>query len=177
MHPGRFEPGDLDFFVPQAGADVLTIYVVAAGYDLTFKPPPPDTYEADDWDNGYCQYKVLDLYHKDSTPRLRVNIVVPYEPNVLDAIMNFHSTVVINYIAHYGHVCLYPEWTNASLGAIRKDWDCNIECVEKYRSRGYDILESLEIPADFLGVPDGHKFTTVQHSLHQQILIFGRSIT
>ncbi|KAF9524538.1 hypothetical protein CPB83DRAFT_946816 [Crepidotus variabilis] len=153
MHPDRFEPGDLDFFVASSGLDALTRFVVKAGYDLTHKPPHPDSYEADVWDDEYCEHLVLDLFHQGPNPTLKINIVVPHEENVIEAVTRFHSTLVMNYIAYYGHVCLYPEWTNGNMGAAIRNRDSDLAGMEKYRNRGYTIVS---VPSDILGIPDGH---------------------
>jgi hypothetical protein len=61
----------------------------------------------------------------------------------LPAIVGFHSTIVMNFIAYYGVVSLYPElvrrrvgWLNSAEPAIRRDhrW------IDKYVRRGFRIF-------------------------------------
>ncbi|KAF8180871.1 hypothetical protein BJ912DRAFT_855031, partial [Pholiota molesta] len=66
-------------------------------------------------------------------------------PAALLPIVHFHSTVVMNYIASYGLVCLYPELTLGRRGVVNHQ---NIphrvaNSIQKYRERGFDIQTGL----------------------------------
>jgi len=59
--------------------------------------------------------------------------------HVIGTITQFHSTIVMNYVAFYGLVCLYLMWTmkNAGLVVVREAEKKG--CIQKYHARGYSM--------------------------------------
>jgi hypothetical protein len=46
----------------------------------------------------------------------------------------------MNYVTYYGVVSLYPSWTMARIGAIVKKEAEGSGCIQKYRDRGYTLV-------------------------------------
>ena len=125
LQPQKTGPHDIDFYVPPKGSTQLLIFVLAHGYKLT----PREGY--------YSAQIVLKLVHPVSASR--IDIVVPAK-NVVLEVTNFHSTVVMNYVAYYGIVCLYPSWTLNRVGAVVRDGGREGGCIQKYRDRGFTMV-------------------------------------
>jgi hypothetical protein len=128
LQPQIQEPSDMDFYVPPRGLARLLKYVLAHGYELV----APTLGEGE-----YPPGLVLKLVHPVSESR--VDIVVPAK-DVVEEVTRFHSTVVMNYVAYYGVVSLYPSWTMARVGAIVKKGAEESGCIQKYRNRGYTMV-------------------------------------
>jgi len=129
LHPDRFIINDLDFFVTAKGYPTLLAFVLDHGYKVSIADVPSVDYA----DTNI----VLTLIHAAS--RASINIVASMDSHVVGTITQFHSTVVMNYIAFYGVVCLYPMWTmkNAGLVVVREAEKRG--CIQKYRARGYTM--------------------------------------
>lgn len=132
------EPNDLDFYVPPRGLARLLKFILSHGYDLTIPAPgegeyPPSTDRAPG-EGTYPLRIVLKLVHPASGSL--VDIVVPAK-NVVEEVIGFHSTVVMNYITHYGAVSLYPSWTMSGVGMVVRNGAEESSCVQKYRDHGY----------------------------------------
>lgn len=130
LQPQREEPYDIDFYVPPKGLAQLLKFVLAHGYELT----PREGY--------YSAQIVLKLIHPVSASC--VDIVVPAK-NVVLEVINFHSTVVMNYIAHYGIVSLYPSWTLSRVGAVVRDGGKEGGYIQKYRDRGFTMVNDPSV--------------------------------
>ncbi|KAJ2911390.1 hypothetical protein MD484_g9024, partial [Candolleomyces efflorescens] len=75
----------------------------------------------------------------------KINIIVSVGKPLLP-ILQFHSTPVMNYIAHHGVVCLY-DLTIYRLGIANymNDIPIRVElCFDKYRQRGIEIWDKLD---------------------------------
>jgi hypothetical protein len=135
LQPQIKEPNDIDFYVPPRGLAQLLKFILAHGYELT-----PE-------EGDYSPRIVLKLVHPVSATR--IDIVVPAK-SVVEEVTRFHSTVVMNYVAYYGVVSLYPSWTLSKMGAIVRDGGKEGYCIQKYRDRGYTMVNEpsvLEHPA------------------------------
>jgi len=129
LHPDRFDINDLDFFVTAKGYPILLAFVLDHGYKVDIR----GVQSADYADVNV----VLTLVHAAS--KASINIVASTDSHVVGTITQFHSTIVMNYIAFYSIVCLYPTWTmkNAGLVVVRE-----VEkrgCIQKYHTRGYSM--------------------------------------
>jgi hypothetical protein len=128
LQPQMQEPSDIDFYVPPRGLAQLLKFVLAHGYELA----TPTLGEGE-----YTPKVVLKFVHPVSAAR--VDVVVPAK-DVVEEVTEFHSTVVMNYVTYYGVVSLYPSWTMARVGAIVKKGAGESSCIQKYRDRGYTMV-------------------------------------
>ena len=135
LQPHMNEPSDVDFYVPPRGLAQLLKFVQAHGYELAIPPPGEEHYPS---------RIVLKLVHPVSASR--VDIVVPTE-GVVEEVTRFHSTMVMNYITHYGVVSLYPSLTMSRVGVAVKNGREESSCIQKYRDRGYTIVNDSSTPA------------------------------
>jgi len=141
--PSIFEPNDIDFYVPIRGFPRLLIFAMQYGYSLV----------PWDWETEYdvlC-HTVVKLVHPASGKSINI-IVCP--AHVVGTITQFHSTLVMNYIAWYGVVSLYPSWTMQRVGLIVNDTPANERCFQKYRDRGFKLERRVkDIVCDYNGRP------------------------
>jgi hypothetical protein len=76
----------------------------------------------------------------------KVDLIATTEQHVIHAITQFHSTCVMNYIAYYGIVCLYPEWTMRKT-ALMKAGLMDEENIHKYQGCSFAMMQaSSEMP-------------------------------
>jgi hypothetical protein len=131
IHPRCFCPNDLDFYVLPRGYASLLAFVQLSGYAVNAK-------------RDLCRERdtavAINLVHPDSEQE--INIVAVLEEHVVHAVAKFHSTLVMNYVAWYGLVSLYPDWTFAKRGLIVKETPETIPALEKYRGRGFVMAAS-----------------------------------
>lgn len=130
---GGFVPRDLDFYVDSKGFGVMLMFLMDHGYRVVTSESRP--------------YHLLEMEYPRSTIILtlryggegeKIDLIGTTDEHVLSVITRFHSTVAMNYIASYGIVCLYPEWTMRRSGLVSCG-DGSREIVEKYRSRGFQM--------------------------------------
>jgi len=130
LHHQVFSPHDLDFYVLQDGYVSLLEFVQHHGYRTEANCGIPVACEKD-------AAPVQRLVHLQS--KKEIKIVTILAQHVVQGITNFHSSLVMNYIAWYGIVSLYPEWTLAKKGLIVKDTSKTLQCFEKYKTRGFTV--------------------------------------
>jgi hypothetical protein len=99
---GEFVPQDLDIYVTLANLTVLIVFLNEQGYSIQL---PPVTMTR----SSYNKSTVALSFKNDAGEK--INFIATTDQHVVHAITQFHSTCVMNYIAYYGIVCLYPEWT------------------------------------------------------------------
>jgi hypothetical protein len=76
----------------------------------------------------------------------KIDLVATTEQHVVHAVTQFHSTCVMNYIAYYGIVCLYPEWTMRKTAFVKAEL-MDEAVIYKYRGRGFAMMKaSSEMP-------------------------------
>ncbi|CAA7270646.1 unnamed protein product [Cyclocybe aegerita] len=130
---GTFIPQDLDIYVPVQWMHILKAYIVERGWK-----------ENDDHkDTAYDMASVLDiLLFKHPQSNRTINIIISHTSSAIQPIVEFHSTLVMNYIASYGVVCLYPTLTLMGKGIIRVQTDKTRQGFDKYQQRGFDLQAS-----------------------------------
>ncbi|KAJ3502924.1 hypothetical protein NLJ89_g8667 [Agrocybe chaxingu] len=87
-----FMPNDIDFYVPKYNKDVVVAFFKVRGYEERIDP---HAYES----THGCIDSVITM--ENDRILKSINIVVT-TANPVRAIVEFHSTVVMNYIAWYG---------------------------------------------------------------------------
>ena len=106
---GEFMPQDLDFYVNEKGFTTMLLFLMDQNYQVTtsrryYKSQKRNTKSP----------IILTLKYKNEN--MKIDLITTNEEQVVHTITQFHSTVVMNYIAFYGIVCLYPDWT------LQKKW-------------------------------------------------------
>ena len=87
--------------------------------------------------NKYADSKNILTLKRDSEGE-KIDLIRTTEVNILATITQFHSTAVMNYIASYGIVCLYPEWMMRRNGLVTRG-NVPYTILEKYRGRGFKM--------------------------------------
>jgi hypothetical protein len=131
---GEFVPHDLDIYVNTKGFTAMLLFLVNHGYQVVI-PRPHYAHK-----KKYADSKNI-LTLKRNGEREKIDLVGTTEAHVLTTITRFHSTSVMNYIAFYGIVCLYPEWTMRRNGLVTRT-NVPYEILDKYRGRGFKIAHT-----------------------------------
>lgn len=135
LHPGRFLPNDIDFYVMPPGYRVLLAYLQRCGYKI--ERCHTSLYPS------LRQIRSVHFLHSEESFQC-INIIVCEGSHALSTISHFHSTLVMNYISHYGVVCLYPMWTMLNVGFVNRDNDDATDvCLSKYIHRGFKFSRTL----------------------------------
>ncbi|KAJ2924572.1 hypothetical protein H1R20_g12527, partial [Candolleomyces eurysporus] len=138
-----FEPSDLDFFTSQDYHLTVVGYLVKKGYkDIRTIYSASVRYEFPQVQRSIRYHDELEAIHKilelTNGRGRKINIVVSKGSPLLP-ILQFHSTLVMNYIAPHGIVCLYP-LTLRRIGIINYINPLStkvMDCVDKYVRRGF----------------------------------------
>ena len=143
---GEFMPQDLDFYVNEKGFTTMLTFLMNQNYQVTTSGP---YYKSQ---KKYTKSpKILTLKYKNEN--VKIDLITTTEKQLLNTITQFHSTLVMNYIASYGIVCLYPKWTLKKNGLIT-DKNIPFEILDKYRLRGFKMaFDSSEL----IGYEDDHE--------------------
>ncbi|KAJ2912352.1 hypothetical protein MD484_g8057, partial [Candolleomyces efflorescens] len=159
---------DLDLYVCREGAAGMVGYLQEEGYK-------PQSELGEDTDIGRTIYdgvvKDLNLEHESGG---RVNVVVT-EGLPLQVLPMFHSTIVMNYIAHHGLVMLYPKSTLNNIGTINCGGKipANVKkVIEKYKGRGFTLTRdypSLKLTRHRCAV-DPYCPQTIRHLQDKEVL-------
>jgi len=136
LQAGEFVPQDLDIYVTSTNLAVLLIFLNEQGYSLQITTPKTTR-------NSYSRSTVTLTLKNDGGERI----------DVIHAITQFHSTCVMNYIAYYGIICLYPEWTMRKVGLVTNE-ATDQQAIDKYRGRGFTMVYRSE---DLPGYEPTHK--------------------
>jgi len=131
IHPGSVSPRNLDFYVLPSGYAPLLAFTQRSGYVVN-----SERALAQERDTVLA----LNLVYPDS--EREINIVVALEGHIVHTIAKFHSTLVMNYVAWYGLVSLYPEWTFGKRGLIIRETPKTIPALERYRDLGFGMAAS-----------------------------------
>lgn len=148
IFPDSFIPGDLDFYTAKSQSNNYGLFIPfleSRGYrivsfaDANYGPGPEP--------ENFPENTEIEFIFKLSNGTTFINVVFSQSQSGLQPIFEFHSTVVMNYIAWYGVVCLYPGLTLKRRGLINHHVLPSrvAACIEKYRSRGFDLQPSLGI--------------------------------
>ena len=137
LQPGEFVPQDLDIYVTSKNFATVVVFLKEQGYNVQI--PTTDVHTS-----AYPKPNVI-LTHKNQTGD-KIDLIATTERHVVHAITQFHSTCVMNYIAYYGIVCLYPQWTMRKTGLVRTEW-ADQQAINKYRGRGFAMVYApAELP-------------------------------
>jgi len=136
LHVGEFVPQDLDVYVTLKNMVTVLVYLEEQGYSVQI-PLHNSTI------NGYMKLAIiLTLPVKNDTGD-KIDLVATTEPHVTHAIMQFHSTCVMNYISYYGIICMYPKWTMRKQGLVKALTKQQV--INKYRDHAM-VFTSAELP-------------------------------
>ena len=130
---GEFVPQELDIYVNAKGFIAILGFLMDHGYQVVM-PQPHYAHRKD-----YHPTNILTLKRDGVEEKIDL---IRTEVHVLTAITEFHSTAVMNYIAFYGIVCLYPEWT-MQRSRLVTGRNVPYEILDKYRRRGFNIAHTL----------------------------------
>ena len=146
LFENMFMPQDFNFYVNEKGFRTMLIFLTNQNYQVTTSRP---YYESQ---KKYTKSPmILTLKYKNED--MKIDLITTTEEQVLNTITRFHSTVVMNYIAFYGIVCLYPDWTLRKIGLMTEE-NISSEIVNKYRLRGFEIASTS---SELTGYNDNHE--------------------
>src|SRR5271155_23243 len=129
LHPNSFIPNNIDFY---ASSDSGQHFVDYINYlDFTSLPSIAPAYLKEDIDKILC-FRRFTVAHC-------VNIILVHTSHPLQLLPKFHSTLVMNFIAWYRVVTLYPTLTMNNIGFSNIVSSDNWRHFEKYRMRGFEI--------------------------------------
>ena len=131
---GEFVPQDLDIYVSAKGFAAMMVFLTDHGYQVVISRPRYAHKKR------YTGSKNILTLKRDGEEQ-KINLIETTEANVLTTITQFHSTSVMNYIAFYGIVCLYPEWTMRRNGLVTRT-NVPHEILDKYRRRRFKIART-----------------------------------
>lgn len=126
-----FQLGDLDFYVPSSSSAPLLQFVQSRGYRCVGTTADYPTHAS-------CIDKV-DHFRLPGAD-LKIDVVYSRMASPIQVIPHFHSTIVMNYLAWYRAVSLYPRLTLDKWGIINGAMQVPIK---KYRKREFSLLCSL----------------------------------
>ncbi|KAF8180863.1 hypothetical protein BJ912DRAFT_854980 [Pholiota molesta] len=152
LHPGMFTPGDLDLYISKCDRRVNMLmrflesrhYVVesvADAYYIDYVDPVANDI-----------HRILRLSQETRPHAPTINVVISRSASSIRPIFSFHSTIVMNFLAWYGLVCLYPRLSLARRGLINAPANGSrvSRWIKKYRLRGFDLQTSLTCWGDIV---------------------------
>ncbi|KAL1685157.1 hypothetical protein GGG16DRAFT_106526 [Schizophyllum commune] len=143
-------PCDLDLYSDRFRAPEIFAFVLSLGYiyqprdsqhsvlDRALERAENEEVVRDDL--IYDKESLLDVFSflRPSAPNTAIQVmVVAHSP--IDAILDFHSTIVMNFITHRAAYALYPSNTFGSMTGICFEDDSAYGAASKYRTRGWNI--------------------------------------
>jgi hypothetical protein len=72
-----------------------------------------------------------------------INVDTGLDNHVVKLVTVFHLTLVMNYIAWFGLVVLYPDWTLNMRSLIVTDTPASQKCLSKYIERRYTLNHNM----------------------------------
>lgn len=159
LFPGRFEPNDLDIFVPHNEASGLMMALVSSGrYTYSNRVVYRDD---DDYYGTSPTIEQVHWLNQTGTSR-SVNVVVVVGRDPLVAVMSFNATHVMNFVTAHGYGCAYPQLTMAELSIDNVNAATHAMdgsgWKDKHRNRGFTIEAAAELLPRIL--PNGHQCST-----------------
>lgn len=134
---GEFVPQDLDIYITSQHMGTVLVFLEEQGYKVII--PTPNARK-----NEYPTSTVTLTLKNDAGEK--IDLCATTEQHVVHTIAKFHSTCVMNYVAYYGIVCLYPAWTMRRIALLR-DGPIDQQAIDKYRGRGFAMRsDSSEMP-------------------------------
>ena len=141
---GEFVAQDLDIYVVAEHMGTVLVFLEEQGYKVII--PSPNAKK-----NG-CPTSTVTLTLKNNAGE-KIDLTATTERHIVYTITKFHSTCVMNYVAYYGIVCLYPAWTMCGTALLRGE-PTDQQAIEKYRGRGFAMkTDASEMP----GYEPNHK--------------------
>ncbi|PPR03252.1 hypothetical protein CVT26_008081 [Gymnopilus dilepis] len=131
FHPDAFTPNDIDIYVPQTGANEIQEALRQRGYNEKEGEPTHFIYGQE------TAIIASRLYKLGVTGT--VNLIITHALNPVAAVVQFHSTIVMNIITADGLICLYPVLTLAGRGVITTRSKNTRRCFIKYILRGFSL--------------------------------------
>ena len=128
---GEFVPQDLDIYINAKGFAAMLVFLMDHGYQVV---------------KLQLQY-ALEKEYPDSTIILtlkcnsegeKIDLIGTTKVHVLTTITQFHSTAAMNYIAFYGIVSLYLEWTMQKKGLVTRR-NIPYMILNKYQGCGFKM--------------------------------------
>lgn len=134
LYPDLFDPNDLDFYATPHGFSTVLAFIQNHGYEIGKNDTSNDTY-----DHGV--HIIIRMVHHASLKS--INIITRWDGHIIGMITSFHSTLVMNYMAWYGLVSLYPKWTLNGVGLIIQNSPGTRLCFKKYDDREFSLYHNL----------------------------------
>ncbi|KAF9521619.1 hypothetical protein CPB83DRAFT_737052, partial [Crepidotus variabilis] len=126
FHPGTFAAGDLDIYAPYSSMAIVSRFLTKKRYQCTFGPHWYST--------GNPSISTVAQY---AFKNKSIDVVYSNTKSAIQVVAEFHSSLVMNYVAHFGAVCLYPGPTLSKVGIMNSNRPRAIKCREKYKERGF----------------------------------------
>jgi hypothetical protein len=134
LHPDAFQPNDIDFLVPKHNQIIVSAYLQTVGYRRL--------------NEETAQYicgsiSIIFVFKHEVTGEI-ANLIVSETSSPLQPIIEFHSTIIMNFISWYGIVSLYPELTMRKIGYENVQENLPRRYLQKYLDRGFTIKKHYE---------------------------------
>lgn len=142
LFPGRFIPGDLDLYTSSVFQQSVILFLRNHGYTHT-KSVYTKHVKGSQYLNGlHTIDTIFELRH--NVNQKKVNVIVSTGRAILP-ILQFHSTLVMNYISHHGIVITNGALTMQGIGISNilpeKITPQVKQCFDKYINRGFNIWQ------------------------------------
>lgn len=132
FYRGTFEAGDLDIYLPVRSCLIIRAFLLKQGYRQAIGPQ---------W---YTQsnpsIRVVHSWKKDD---LSIDVIYSRSNSAIQLIAEFSSTLVMNYIAWFGLVSLYPRLTLQKVGVVNSSSPGAVASRLKYEARGFEFVEHV----------------------------------
>ena len=123
------QPRDLDLYVPIANKEAAEEFLEELGYSICQEP-----------NHSMSEYENTSAIHISRYAKGRRTIDIAYTTgSPIQAVVEFHLTLVMSYIAWYGLVCLYPVLTLQKRAVINVDNKRAREHHKRYEARGFQL--------------------------------------
>ncbi|KAF4618116.1 hypothetical protein D9613_012688 [Agrocybe pediades] len=189
LHPGMFRHGDMDLYTTSTPhSHLLCDILLSFGYTALESVSLPQSIYSTKSIGCVRRYQMRSGSQHHFINVFHVNSIDQCHPTPISGVFEFISTLAMNYIAHYGIVCLYPRTTLARHGywlyesADAQDW------IDKYVERGFDLEAYngtagtglgernlyddgvLFLPFEKDGKPKPYSVQLVEHNLRWRLL-------
>lgn len=143
IYPNEWTPQELDFYttgLPRESHRTFYAFLESQGYTAE----PYSGFDCSTSCVSGANHAIRDVYRflKKNHPPVNLTISTSWH---LEPIFALQSTVLMNYIAWYGLVCLYPQLTLQRRGLINQhEVSTNVTlCLTEYRERGFDLRANV----------------------------------
>ncbi|KAF6759693.1 hypothetical protein DFP72DRAFT_1098622 [Ephemerocybe angulata] len=159
LYPGMFVPGDIDIYAAEPFLPSVKAFISKLGYsksrvvfpwktivDVSSRPQTnPSTSKASPSNNVFDNISQILEFRNDGGQK--INLILSVSVAILP-LMQFHSTIVQNYVAFHGVVVLHRQ-TLSRIGLINipaaKIPARTLRCLVKYEQRGFKMWKRLMI--------------------------------